>query len=239
MSLLRFESVTRAFDGPQGERRVVLDRVDLTLDRGQVMALTGRSGAGKTTLLHLAAGLIRPGSGRVWFDGLDLGLCPPAQTARLRRRRIGLIFQNSLALGALPIWENAALGLLMEGARRTDARRAALAMLERVGLDGAADRSLKVLSGGQRRRLGLARCLLGDPDLMLADEPTADLDEATASRIEGIMLGWLRERNRTAIIVTHAPSIERAADRVERLEEGRLGNDSVGPPGFEPGTNRL
>ncbi len=221
MPLLEFEQVTRDF-GDDATGRRVLERVDLALAPGEAVALVGRSGAGKTTLLFLAAGLIRPSAGRVLFEGRDLNALSPAEGARLRRRRIGLVFQNNLSLSALPVWENAALSLLMDGASRRRARPEALAMLKRLGLDGYADRPTAVLSGGQRRRLGLARCLLGDPDLLLADEPTADLDEETAAAIERELFVWLRARHRAAIIVTHAPSIERAADRVLRLESGGL-----------------
>lgn len=225
MSLLRFESVYRSFASTGGNAvpgGAILAGVELTLAPGEIMALVGRSGAGKTTLLYLAAGLCRPTSGRVLFDGADLATLRPRQVALLRRRRIGLVFQNNLSLSALPVWENAALPLLLEGTPQAEARRAAEGLLERFGLGRWAGASTAVLSGGQRRRLGMARAMIGRPDLILADEPTSDLDEATAAEAEGLLFGWLRAEGRAALIVTHSPSIERSADRTLRLADGRL-----------------
>ncbi len=221
MALLELQQVRREFAAAGGQARVVLDGIDLALERGTTLALTGKSGAGKTTLLFLAAGLLRPTSGRVLLEGRPLDGLAGGQLARARRR-IGLVFQNNLSLSALPVWENAALPLLLDGQSLAAARRAALEMLDRVGLADDAERPTTVLSGGQRRRLGLARCILGRPDLLLADEPTADLDEETAGRIERFMFDWLAADGRAAIIVTHSESIERAADRVARLENGCL-----------------
>ncbi|MCE5231097.1 ATP-binding cassette domain-containing protein [bacterium] len=209
--------------------RTVLDGIDLRLEPGRTIALTGRSGAGKTTLLYLAAGLLRPTSGRVLFDGRPLGEIPADELALVRRRRIGLVFQNNLSLSALPVWENAALPLLLEGQTAAKSKAASIEMLERLGLADYADRPTTVLSGGQRRRLGLARCILGRPDLLLADEPTADLDEVTAADIERFMFEWLTANGHSAIIVTHFESIERAADQVLRLENGMLAPNSKSP----------
>lgn len=221
MVLLEFQQVRREFEAAGGPAHVVLDGIDLALERGKTLALTGRSGAGKTTLLYLAAGLLRPTSGNVLLDGRPLDGFAGGELARARRR-IGLVFQNNLSLSALPVWENAALPLLLDGQSAEAARRAAMEMLDRVGLADYAERSTTVLSGGQRRRLGLARCILGKPELLLADEPTADLDEETAADIERFMFDWLAADGRSAIIVTHFESIERAADRVMRLENGKL-----------------
>jgi putative ABC transport system ATP-binding protein len=223
MSLLCLDNVTRVFPAAAGHpRAAVLGGVDLTLAPGEAVALVGRSGVGKTTLLYLAAGLGRPTSGRVLFAGADLARLGERELSRLRRRRIGLVFQNNLSLSALPVWENAALPLLLEGAPSGPARRAAEALLERVGLASWAASPTAALSGGQRRRLGLVRAMIARPELILADEPTADLDEATAAEIENLLFAWLRAEGRAALIVTHSPSIERAADRTLRLEGGRL-----------------
>lgn len=221
MALLEFQQVKREFAAAIGPAKVVLDGVDLVLERGSTIALTGRSGAGKTTLLFIAGGLLHPTAGKVLFDGQALGEIAGAELARVRRR-IGLVFQNNLSLSALPVWENAALPLLLDGRPTQSARAAAMEMLERVGLVDYAERSTTALSGGQRRRLGLARCVLAQPDLLLADEPTADLDEETAAEIEKFMFEWLAADGRSAIIVTHFESIERAAHRVVRLDKGKL-----------------
>jgi predicted ABC-type transport system involved in lysophospholipase L1 biosynthesis ATPase subunit len=135
---------------------------------------------------------------------------------------MGLVFQNNLSLPALPVWENAALPLLLRGVPRAEARRAALALLERVGLAPYARAATTALSGGQRRRLGLARALITRPRLLLADEPTSDLDDTTAAEIESLMFDLLGETHGAALIVTHSDSIERRAHRVVRLDQGRL-----------------
>lgn len=225
MSLLRFQSVYRSFDprgGGPASNGAVLAGVELELAHGEILALVGRSGAGKTTLLYLAAGLCRPTAGQIFFDGADLATLSPRQLALLRRRRIGLVFQNNLSLSALPVWENAALPLLLEGAPQAEARRQAEALLDRFGLGRWTGASTAVLSGGQRRRLGMVRAMIGRPELILADEPTSDLDEATAAEAEALLFGWLRAEGRAALIVTHSPSIERSADRTLRLVDGRL-----------------
>jgi ABC-type lipoprotein export system ATPase subunit len=233
MSLLRLEQIRRRFsDGSAPPPPPVLDGVDLSLAEGEVVALVGRSGVGKTTLLYVAAGLCRPDAGRVLFDGRDLARLSVGELARLRRRRIGLVFQNNLSLAALPVWENAAFAMLLEGTGRAAARRQAEAMLERVGLANMASASTAALSGGQRRRLGLARAMLTGPSLLLADEPTADLDEQTASQIERLLFDWLTRERRAGLIVTHEASIMRSAARVLRLEAGRL---SEAADGEKPG----
>ena len=228
MSLLQLEEVSRRFARPgQGAARTVVDGVSLTLEPGEVVALVGRSGAGKTTLLYLAGGLARPDGGRVMIDGQDLATLDPAALSRLRRRQIGLVFQNNLALSALPVWENAALPLLLEGVAFGLARRQAEAALERVGLAACAREATAILSGGQRRRLGLARAMVGAPRLLLADEPTADLDEQTAADMERLLEAWLAERRCAAIIVTHTDSLRRLAGRTLRMEQGRLTQEAT------------
>lgn len=222
MILLSFENVSRRYRQPDGSTRDVLNGLDFQLAAGEVVALIGRSGAGKTTLLCLAAGLSRPTSGRVLLDGRDLARLATGELSRLRRESIGLVFQNNLCLSALPVWENVALAPLMTGCARREARAHAEAVLERVGLDGLGDAPTAMLSGGQRRRLGLARVLVERPRLLLADEPTADLDETTARQIESQIFEYLRESGAAALIVTHTDAIQRLSDRTVELHDGRL-----------------
>lgn len=232
MSLLNFTKVSRRFPvrlGNPSTTPPVLDEIDLTLAPGDVTALVGRSGEGKTTLLYLAAGLLSPTDGRVLFDGRDLAGLSAADLSRLRRRDIGMAFQNNLCLSALSTWENAALPLLLEGRARRDARRDAHEMLERVGLLDFAPAPTATLSGGQRRRLGLARAMLGQPRLLLADEPTADLDEKTAQEVEQTLFEWLASGDHSALIVTHEPALERRATRVLRLANGHLSEAAPDP----------
>lgn len=224
MSLLCFDHVRKAFASPRcrdGDLPV-LESVNLDLAPGEVIALVGKSGAGKTTLLHLAAGLLRPSAGRIFFDGQSLQRRSQRDLGRLRRTRIGLVFQNNLSLTVLPVWENAALPLLLEGVPRRMARRRADQILERVGLGRFGEASTRHLSGGQRRRLRLARALISEPQLLLADEPTADLDEQTSDQIKRLLFDWLDETGRGALIVTHDLPIERFAHRLVCLDAGRL-----------------
>jgi putative ABC transport system ATP-binding protein len=223
-ALLELKTVRREI--ASGNRRkttlAILDNVNLSLQPGETLALIGRSGVGKTTLLHLIAGLDRPDSGEIHFHGQSLGKLSAAELALMRRRRMGLVFQNNLSLPALPVWENAALPLLLEGMPRRAARAQARDWLKRVGVAQYENASTATLSGGQRRRLGLARALITRPALLLADEPTSDLDEATAAEIESLLFGFLKATSTAAIIVTHAESLERQAQRIMRLEAGRL-----------------
>lgn len=224
MKILELHHLSHHFAGDHGgaPARTILDGVNLTLDPQEILALIGPSGVGKTTLLYLAAGLCRPSMGRVLFDGVDLNLLSASDLSRLRRDRIGLIFQNNLCISAIPAWENAALPLLLKGTRRDAARERTMSILDWLGLAEWADATTSALSGGQRRRLGIARALLGEPKLILADEPTADLDEVTGARIEANLFEWLRHHRQAALIVTHHPSLERAADRTLKLAEGKL-----------------
>lgn len=223
MSLLAFESVSRAYPGGQA-----LEQVSFALEAGEVAVLLGPSGSGKTTVLCLAAGLALASAGRVLFDGRDLARLGESTRAALRRDAIGLVFQNNLALSALPVWENAALPLLMQGRARAEVRRQAEAMLERLGLAEFASGPTQALSGGQRRRLGLARALLGRPRLLLADEPTADLDEATAAEVERMLFDWLAETGAAALIVTHHAWLARRAPRTLHIAAGRV-SESTAP----------
>lgn len=202
--------------------RPLFEDIQLALEPGQTMAIAGPSGAGKTTLLYLAAGFYRPTIGGVSFEGRDIHAMAETERARLRRRAMGLVFQNDLCLAAVEAWENAALPLLLEGVARREARRRAEAALERVGLEGLASAPTAALSGGQRQRLGLARATIGEPRLLLADEPTSDLDEVTANGIEKVLFDFLSERHCAALIVTHSVSLERRAGSLARLDGGRL-----------------
>jgi ABC-type lipoprotein export system ATPase subunit len=217
MSLLEFENVGRDYAGGHA-----LQGVSFRLAAGEVAALLGPSGAGKTTLLCLAAGLARPTQGRVLFDRKDLAQLPEPQRAALRSEAIGLVFQNNLALSVLPVWENAALPLLMRGDARAEPPKRAESMLERLGLGAFARGATQVLSGGQRRRLGLARAMLGRPRLLLADEPTADLDETTAGEVEKLLFEWLADSGAAALIVTHHDWMARHGTRTLRIEAGRV-----------------
>ena len=206
----------------RGAQRVdaVVD-VDLDVAAGELVAVTGRSGSGKTTLLNLAGGLDEPTTGTVQVAGAHLGDMSNARLAELRRRSVGYVFQQFNLLPMLTAAENVALPLELDGTKLSEARRFAEAALDEVGLGTMTDRYPDQLSGGEQQRVAIARGFVGPRHLLLADEPTGALDEATSESI----LRLLRKRcdeGAAALLVTHEPAFAAWADRVVRLRDGRL-----------------
>jgi putative ABC transport system ATP-binding protein len=199
-----------------------VDGVSLRVAPGELVALYGPSGSGKTTLLLLAAGIERPDAGEVRFDGRPLDALSPADHARHQRRGVGFVTQDAHLLPGVPAVENAALKLLADRVSLRDARRRAGVWLERVGLGQRLDHEPARLSGGERQRVALARALVNDPSLILADEPTGNLDSRRAREILELLAGICRERAAGALLVTHDPRAADVADRVLVLRDGRL-----------------
>jgi putative ABC transport system ATP-binding protein len=198
-----------------------LSAVDLDVRAGELVAVMGASGSGKSTLLGLAGGLDRPTSGSVTVEGTDLATLTPAQLATLRRRSVGYVFQSFNLLPALTASENVGLPLELDGRRVRAARQAALAALEAAGVADLADRFPDELSGGQQQRVAIARGLVGDRRLLLADEPTGALDSVTGDAV----LRLLRARcddGVAAVLVTHEPRYAAWADRIVHLRDGRV-----------------
>ncbi len=197
----------------------VLHGVDLTVDSGSFVAVTGQSGCGKSTLLHLLAALDRPTSGTIRVDGRDLS---HRHDLNRYRRGIGLVFQLHNLLPHLAAVENVELALF--GTHRSGAERrdSALALLDRLGLGGAAERSPTRLSGGERQRVAIARALVDEPMLLLADEPTAHLDHAAAEMVLGLFDCERRNRGMTVVMVTHDAAVAARADRQVELRGGRM-----------------
>lgn len=219
-TVLRMRRVGRTHG--RGVQRVdALVDIDLDLQRGEMIAITGRSGSGKSTLLNLAGGLDQPTTGSVQLLTTDLGDLSPTALAELRRQRIGYVFQDFNLLPTLTAAENVALPMELDGRGLRVARGMAEAALDEVGLGDKLDRYPDELSGGEQQRVAIARGCVGDRLLLLADEPTGALDEATA---EGI-LRLLRARcdaGASALMVTHEPAFAAWADRVVRLRDGRV-----------------
>jgi len=203
--------------------------VNLDLAAGEMVAVTGRSGSGKSSLLNVAGGLLRPSSGSVFVGSQDLAALTPAQLSDARRTSVGYVFQDLNLVASLTAVENISLPLELDGVATKDARAASNAALASVGLAGLEGRYPDELSGGQRQRVAIARGLVGDRRLLLADEPTGALDEVTA---EGIMrlLRAACDDGAATLIVTHDPSLAAWADRVIRLRDGRI--DSVSSRGL-------
>lgn len=216
--LLELRGVVKRFHRG-AETVAALDGVDLEVDSGELVALFGPSGSGKSTLIHLGAGLDDPDEGRISFDGRDLARCSARERARLRRQRIGLVFQFFHLLPALTVTENVELPLLLDG-RSSNGSTAAL--LERIGLADRAGHFPAELSGGQLQRAAIARALVTEPDLILADEPTGNLDSATGRAVLDTLEAAVRDSGAGMLLVTHDAAVASRADRVVRLRDGRF-----------------
>jgi ABC-type lipoprotein export system ATPase subunit len=218
VGLLRFEGVSKRYTA--GTRDVVaLDGVDLSIGEGELVALVGKSGSGKSTLLHLAGGLDVADTGTVVFGDRDVGALSIAERSRMRRREIGFVFQFFHLIPTLTVLENVELPLLLDGARG-DGRGAAL--LDRVGLGDRADHLPGELSGGEMQRAAVARALVARPRLLLADEPTGNLDSQTGEEVLRLLREEVREEGTALLMVTHDDEAAARADRVHRLADGHL-----------------
>lgn len=203
----------------------VLDGLDLELRGGEFLAIMGESGAGKSTLLNIIAGLDRPDSGHVVLEGIDLNALDDDALTRLRRARVGFIFQAFHILPYLTVLQNVALPLDLLGVARAQREPRARHWLERCGIGALALRYPRELSGGELQRIAIARALVHDPALLLADEPTGNLDAATATQILSVLREQLQASAASAILITHSLSAAQAADRILRLQGGRLTAD--------------
>jgi len=198
----------------------VLRDVNITIAAGTRVAIAGPSGSGKTSLLLLLSGLERPTEGRVVVDGVDLGTLDADGLADMRRSKVGIVFQSFHLLPSLSALDNAALPLQMAG--RREARTLATAMLQRVGLGGRLGHRPSQLSGGEQQRVAIARALVHRPSLLLADEPTGNLDDHTAESVRELLFELNREIGTTLVLVTHDLEFAARCDRVLRLHDGQL-----------------
>jgi putative ABC transport system ATP-binding protein len=220
VSALSLRDVRKTYQGPPEVESV--RGVTLQVMPGEMVAVVGPSGSGKTTLLHLAAGLERPSSGTVEIAGTDIGVLSDRELAGLRAWRVGVIFQQFFLLDPLSAAENVAAGLLYQGVPAARRRDVAAAMLDLVGLSHRARHRPRQLSGGEQQRVAIARALASEPDVVLADEPTGNLDQATGQEILALLQQLNSERGVTLIIITHDPSIAAAANRQIELRDGRI-----------------
>jgi putative ABC transport system ATP-binding protein len=204
----------------------ILHPLDLVVARRQVVAITGPSGSGKSTLLGLIAGLDSPSTGHISIDGTDITALDEDSLARLRGRRIGFVFQFFHLLPSLTALENVLVP--MEIARVKDARPRALALLAEVGLSERGHHYPSQLSGGEQQRVAIARALSNDPPLLLADEPTGNLDSTTGAQVIELLLNVNRQRGTTLVLVTHDPELAAVADIAIALRDGRVFNTTLG-----------
>jgi len=221
MSVLSVENLSRSFREGEREHRV-LDHADAEFADGEVVAVIGRSGSGKSTLLNLISGIDRPDSGTVSIDGLDVTALTEPHLTLFRRKNIGFVYQFFNLVPTLDVEENVRLVLELNGVRGAPARERSVAILNEVGLGNRLHSLVDTLSGGEQQRVAIARALVHRPPVLLADEPTGNLDEETARQVLPVLLSLTRQRGATLVIVTHDTALARSADRMLELRDGRL-----------------
>lgn len=222
MSILQLDGVSYSYDGGKTK---VLNQVSFTFEKGKVYAVMGKSGAGKTTLLSLLSGLASPTSGKILFDGRDI---KKMDKYKFRSRDVGVIFQSFNLLPHLTAVENVELSIDVSGKKLKDKREQAFALLGRVDIDlPTAKRRILKLSGGEQQRVAIARALAYDPDIILADEPTGNLDMGTQEEVIGILKSLAVGENKCIIIVTHSPTVAESADVVYELARMRDSKKSI------------
>ena len=219
--ILQLAGIERRFHQGAAEL-LILKGADLSLASGELVALVGPSGSGKSTLLHIAALLERPSAGEVTIDGKACSKLKDSERTSLRRNRIGFVYQFHHLLADFTALENVMLPQLLAGKSMTEAKRRAGELLDRVGLGERHDHRPGRLSGGEQQRVAICRALANRPALLLADEPTGNLDPKTSAQILDLLIGVVRETDTAAFIATHNPDIAAAMDRTLELVDGRL-----------------
>ena len=223
-SLLRANSLTKTFTG-DGHAVHAVRGADLRLDHGEFAAITGPSGSGKSTLLHLLGGLERPTSGEIWLNGVRVDKLSQARWAILRRRHIGFVFQFFNLVSNMTVADNVELAAIMGGANRKQAKARRTELLGELGLAGKADAAPARLSGGEQQRVALARAMANRPLLLLADEPTGNLDSAASAAVLRL-LSRAHVDGQSILLVTHDQRVASAADRVVSLFDGMIVDDA-------------
>ena len=222
MEILRAEHLTKVY-GKGGTQTRALDDVSLSVERGEFVAIVGASGSGKSTLLHLLGGVDHPTSGKVFVNGSDVYARNDEQLAIFRRREVGLVYQFFNLVPVLDVVENITLPSLLDG-RKPDAR-AVGSLVETLGLTGREHNLPNQLSGGQQQRASIGRALANNPSIVLADEPTGNLDSRNSAEIVALLRRSNRELGQTLVMITHDQDIALQADRVITIEDGRIVQD--------------
>ena len=224
MSMIGVDNLAKVY-WSGSTRQVVFEGLTFSVKKGETVALLGASGSGKTTLLNLISGIDSPDSGNVSLDGVDVHALVEPERTLLRRRRIGFVFQFFNLIQTLTVGENIALPLELLGEDNPAAQQRVADLMEDVGLGGLEHRFPETLSGGEQQRAAIARAMVHRPALLLADEPTGNLDEDTAGRIIELLTGLARRQGTTMLLVTHSTRVAQAADRVLRLSHGHIAAD--------------
>ena len=220
-TLIRFEHVTKQFQ--EGEKeRAVLNDLCATIHLGEFVAMVGRSGSGKSTLLNLLAGLDSPSSGDIWIGDTRISALSDRDRTLFRRDHIGFVFQFFNLISTLTVRENVLLAAELNGWKEKDANAQAKKLIDAVGLGDRANVFPDKLSGGEQQRVAIARALCANPPLILADEPTGNLDADTGTQVLDLLMRLAREQGKTMIMVTHSMDIAALADRILKLDHGKL-----------------
>jgi putative ABC transport system ATP-binding protein len=204
-----------------------LHDINFKVTKGEFVSIIGPSGSGKTTLLNLLGALDRPTTGKVYIDGIDVSKLPNAKLAKVRNKKLGFVFQDFNLISRMSAEENVELPLLIDGVGGDERRRRALTLLDRFGLVAKSDRNINKLSGGERQRVAVARALANDPAIILADEPTGNLD----TRNTEVMMEFMRQLNfefgKTVVIITHNPEVAKRAKRLIAIRDGQIEREEV------------
>ncbi len=224
MEILRVENLTKTYGSADNQVKA-LDNVSFTAERGEFIAIIGPSGSGKSTLLHILGGVDKPTSGKVFVDGNDVYAQSDEQLAIFRRREVGLIYQFYNLIPVLDVTENITLPVLMDGKRVNQERLEDLIFI--LGLNGREKHLPNQLSGGQQQRVSIGRALMNSPMLVLADEPTGNLDSKNSQEIVELLKLSNHKYNQTIIIITHDERIALQSDRIISLEDGKITHDEV------------
>ncbi len=231
--MLELDSVVKHYHGAGEEVRAV-DGVSLTIAPGEMVALLGPSGSGKTTLLLLIAALMKPEEGTIRYQGRDIPSMSEGQASEYLLREVGFVFQSFHLMPRVPVIENAARKLLIGGVGMREAQARAIPWLERVGLADRLEHTPEKLSGGERQRVAIARALAGEPSLILADEPTGNLDSARSKEIVHLLRSVAHERDAGVLLVTHDRDAAALADRCCTLRDGKLTDGDPGADAHDP-----
>jgi putative ABC transport system ATP-binding protein len=221
-TMIRVRDLTKRYRRG-GEALTVLDHLDLEMDQGEFYALMGPSGSGKTTLLNIVGGLGQPDSGEVFVGGEELSRLSGSELARWRARTVGFVFQGFNLIPVLTAYENVHLPLTLTPLSAKERREHAMTALRLVGLEDRAKHRPRQLSGGQEQRVAIARAIVSDPDVILADEPTGDLDRFSADGVLDLLARLSVEMKKTVLMVTHDPHAAERAGKIVHLDKGRLG----------------
>ena len=222
MTVISCHAVTRRYAGRGIDPVTAVDHVDFEVAAGSFVAIEGPSGSGKTTLLGLMAGLEPPDIGSITVLGHDLARLSATERARLRQRQVGIVFQSFGLIASLGAGENVALPLALAGVSGAERRARSNAALEEVGLGASWNARIDELSGGERQRVGIARALVIEPPVILADEPTGSLDEENGKAVLELLIAAVRQRGASLVLVTHDPASSVLADRRYHIRDGRL-----------------